>query len=570
MQAEDAIDLRRLYLIIRRQLLLIMCITFSFIGAAVGYLNYTKPLYTAQTRLLLDKSFTSAISDISSKRMSFDAAAIESEVEVIKSRGVAESVINTLLDRNLFPDLINNPDKMDQAVQQILSDLQVKRVGETYVLLIQYTSPIPEISSLVSNSFAEAYISDQLNAMAQTSTTTLNWLRDKKNQIKEELLDAQKKVSKYRLNYNNMKLRERNEQQQNDVAAKFTLAELISLEKNVSSLEALYDSYLEKLDTLSLQQSFPVTETRIITKATPPSKPSHPKNIIILGAAFILGLGISLLIALIRDNFDKTLRRAGQVNKEIAVSFLGFFPKSRKREKLSIDFKTASGEDCQVMIYGQSITNDFSLCAETIRSIKNAIESTEDTLEGKVIGVISAFAHEQSSIIANNLALYTARAGFNTLYIDANIRRPMQIKTKAKGLPGLSSILLKNKDVDEVALVNKDLNLSFIPSFAYEAESILPHADQKIVNAKLSRYRHAYSYTIIDLPPLIAGADAFSFASNVDYFVVVSEWGKILPNSLNFYIQQNKIDKKKIIGLVLNKANMSALQKFYGHTVYSK
>lgn len=95
-----------------------------------------------------------------------------------------------------------------------------------------------------------------------------------------------------------------------------------------------------------------------------------------------------------RDYFDKALRRAGQVKKEIGVPFLGFFPRSRKKDSKLIAFKAPTSEECGVSMYSQSLENEFSLYAETVRAIKNAIDEQGAPNKTKVIGVISTFPSE--------------------------------------------------------------------------------------------------------------------------------------------------------------------------------
>ena len=550
MQESDVIDLKRLYLILRRQIWLIILFVALFGGAAAAYVFTATPQYTAKTKILLDKSFTGAVSDISSKRMAFDPAAIESEVEVLRSRRVTEVVIKNLTKKGFFPDLEKDPSLIDHTVEYLQKDLIVRRLGETYVLSIQYTSDDPVVAADIANAYAEAYINDQLEALAETSNRTYRWLQEKTQQMRDQLVTAQSKVADYRLQYNKQKQQERLglEISPQNGEKIYTLSELKGLEKEVMSLEALFDSYLEKLEELNLQQSFPVTETRIITRATPPLGKSHPKSTLILGAAIILGGGLGVLIALIRDNFDKALKRAGQVKREIGTAFLGFFPKSKKKHRRLIEFITPQGEECAIEMYAQSVTSNFSLQAETIRAVKNAIDAKKAEEGGcKVIGVISAFPDEGAHIIGSNLALFAAYAGNTTLYVDGDIRASTLIKTKKKDIEidGLAGVFVDQKSVNEVALTGKDISLSFLPSLAFEADQLLPAVDHKTVKELFKQSKDHYDYVFVDIPPLIASADAYNFAQAVDQFVVVSEWGKTLPNALNFYLQQNNIPAGK-------------------------
>jgi polysaccharide biosynthesis transport protein len=71
---------------------------------------------------------------------------------------------------------------------------------------------------------------------------------------------------------------------------------LRDLESNAQSSRALADNFLQLYMVSVQQQSFPMTEARLITAASPPLKKSHPKTLLVLlGAMFggaIVGFGI--------------------------------------------------------------------------------------------------------------------------------------------------------------------------------------------------------------------------------------------------------------------------------------
>ena len=567
----DAIDLRRLYYIIRRQIWFMLLITLLFGGCAAAYILTTVPKYTASTSLLLDRSFNGAVSDISVKRMYFDPAALQSEVEVVKSHRVIQLVIDNLIKQGYLQELQSQPDLTEKAIIEFSNNLKVSRAGETYVLNISYTAESPQDAAMIANAFAEAYITDQLNASSETSTRTFSWLDQKTEEIKSQLSTAQEKVNIYRYNYNLQKEAERSGRQ-SDNKGSFNLIDLLNLEKDVESLSSLLNSYIERREATSLQTSFPVSETRIISSAAPPKEASHPKKALILGAAIILGAGLSFLLALMRDYFDRGLRRAGQIKKELKVPFLGFFPRSSKKANILFSFHSPANDEWGVPLFGQSIENEYSLYTETIRSIKNKIDQKIGSKPLKVIGVVSTTPYEGVQEISTNLALYTGYTGHETLFIDGNFRRFTKLRSKKQDstIEGLAGVLLRNKPLKEVALYNDTLNLSYLPSLPHESEEMLQTLNPTKVASFITRCQNHFQYVIIEIPPLIATADLCIYSQIIDGFVLVSEWGKTLSNNVNFYLQQNAIEKDKVVGVVLNRASMSKMRKFYGHTSYSR
>ena len=134
--------------------------------------------------------------------MLFRSAAIQSEVEVVRSRRVTELVIKNLIEKGYAKKLQADPSLHEQLVSQLLDNLKVMRTGETYVLSISYTDVDPQTAAEVSNAYAEAYIMDQLNASSETSTRTFSWLEKKTNDLKSQLNTAHQKLYAYRSAYN--------------------------------------------------------------------------------------------------------------------------------------------------------------------------------------------------------------------------------------------------------------------------------------------------------------------------------------------------------------------------------
>ena len=71
---------------------------------------------------------------------------------------------------------------------------------------------------------------------------------------------------------------------------------LRDLESNAQTYRALYDNFLQRYMETVQQQSFPVTEARVITAATRPLLKSSPKTLLVLGLATLVGLGVGLIL----------------------------------------------------------------------------------------------------------------------------------------------------------------------------------------------------------------------------------------------------------------------------------
>ena len=62
------------------------------------------------------------------------------------------------------------------------------------------------------------------------------------------------------------------------------LVRLRELERDAQSDQNLYESFLDRYKSALQQQSFPITDARVLTAASPPRAKSSPKTVITLGA----------------------------------------------------------------------------------------------------------------------------------------------------------------------------------------------------------------------------------------------------------------------------------------------
>src|SRR4051794_29133179 len=82
----------------RRSWLLVLLAIAAGAGTYVG-LRFVEPLYTANTSILIEQRespITRATEGAGALASDFDASAIQSQVEVVKSREIAEAVIDKL------------------------------------------------------------------------------------------------------------------------------------------------------------------------------------------------------------------------------------------------------------------------------------------------------------------------------------------------------------------------------------------------------------------------------------------------------------------------------------------
>jgi polysaccharide biosynthesis transport protein len=92
-----------------------------------------------------------------------------------------------------------SPDAVMQAAASILlEELEVEQFGDTYVILISYTSTDPQRASQVANKFAEIYVKDQLASKQAATARASTWLSERITELRQQVLQAEAAVETYR------------------------------------------------------------------------------------------------------------------------------------------------------------------------------------------------------------------------------------------------------------------------------------------------------------------------------------------------------------------------------------
>jgi succinoglycan biosynthesis transport protein ExoP len=190
---EQSLDLSKVIAFFQRKWRSITLIFLFSLALAAIYLLVTPAQYTATSLLMLDTRRLQLLQQQSLlSELSFDAPAVESQLEVLKSEAIALSVINKL-------DLVNDPEysggaksllgslistirgnetsrnepplasvrqqPVQQALRSFSNNLSVQRIGRSYVISISFQSLDASKASRIANAVGEAYIQDQLQVI---------------------------------------------------------------------------------------------------------------------------------------------------------------------------------------------------------------------------------------------------------------------------------------------------------------------------------------------------------------------------------------------------------------------
>jgi succinoglycan biosynthesis transport protein ExoP len=361
---------------------------------------------------------------------------------------------------------------------------------------------------------------------------------------------------------------------------------LHDLEGTAQTYSALRDNFLQRYMESIQQQSFPITEARVITAATPPEHKSEPRTLFVLAMAGIGGIVLGLGVGRLRDLSDRVFRTDDQVVASLELDCIGLLPKLATDTSQSRRSKPSAGtsEDAVVprtivrddRLLWHVVNESFSPFTEAIRSIKLAADLAMTTKDmGKVIAVTSALPKEGKSMVAASLAELISNSGARTILVDGDLRNSSLTRLLAPQAKwGLLDVVGQAASLEEVIWKEESTKLNFIPGlttirFTHTIDVLNSEAVKEFFKA----LRKKYDYIIVDLSPLAPIVDVRATTHFVDAYVYVIEWGKTKFNVVERALAGARAVRQSILGVVLNKADLSALHRYdsyYGNSFYNK
>src|SRR5262249_57031237 len=186
----------------------------GLIAPAAG-LVIIPPGYSATAVVLVDPrqprvtSSESVLSGIGS-----DAAAVESQVDLIASSALATRVVKRLdlIDDSEFNSIsltqrlaalfgIESGDaetEFNWILRRFQDKLDVRRRGLTYIIEITFTSVVPAKAARIANAIAETYQDDQRAAKLHATMKASTWLNDRIDELRTRVRESETAVANYK------------------------------------------------------------------------------------------------------------------------------------------------------------------------------------------------------------------------------------------------------------------------------------------------------------------------------------------------------------------------------------
>jgi len=350
-------------------------------------------------------------------------------------------------------------------------------------------------------------------------------------------------------------------------SAQVTLREL---QREADTYRTLYEKLLDRYNTAMQQQTFPITEARILTRASPPRRKSAPKTAVILIMAGIGGAMLGIGAAFARELSDGTFRAPPDVEESLGLPVLGVVPKVSEKALKQFSVNSVDPPPGSLELPGHigllqySADKPFSRLAETMRASKVAADLAAVDRKIRVIGVVSSVPGEGKSTIAMNLGQVIAGSGKRVLVMDCDLRNPTLSAAVAPARKsGLIEYLAGEIPAVESIYVDPHKPLQFLPA---NGSMRLPQTSELVTSQRMvdlmATVRQSFDYVVIDLPPLAPVVDVRAMVGNLDAFVFVLEWGKTSVATTQQALRAVPGLAEKTVGVVLNKVDVDQMRSY--------
>ena len=393
-------------------------------------------------------------------------------------------------------------------------------------------------------------IFEEVRRLAENSRSDLEVAKQRQQQIEKQLAEAVV-------------------QSRTTNSAELTIKEL---ENRAKGLRSLSDMFQQRYIGSKQQETFPISETRVIQPAAPPQSKSKPKSKIVMALGLIGGIGFGVMLGLFRELMDRVFRTAAQIESELGLSCLALVPelvvpqspvrrvKSRPTDG-DLGQRTVAKDSA---IHRAVIDRPLSRFAEAIRSIKLAIDLNATKTSNQVIGLTSALPNEGKTTIAASLAQLIGHGGKSVIVVDCDLRNPSLSSSLApNATAGIIEVTNGSRSIEETVWRDPTTNLAFLPAVR---RTDLLHSSELLstdsMHKLFDRLRASYDYVIVDLPPLTPLVDVRATTQLIDHFILVVEWGQTKIDVVKHALHTAPTIHDSLIGTVLNKTDIKAMARY--------
>ena len=318
------------------------------------------------------------------------------------------------------------------------------------------------------------------------------------------------------------------------------------LKAELVEANALYDRVRKRHQDTELSRDLATNNIRLLNPALVPRTPVRPNRPMALTLGAILGLCIGIVLALLLETADTSIRGKEQAEKAAGVQCLGLIPGINVPTHLA-GVEQRRHRDLYVH------THPMSETAEMGRALRTNLQFLSAQRRLRRLLVTSPLPQEGKTTVAVQVSTTLASVGPRVILIEADMRRPRLAGTfKANPKIGLSNYL-----ADPNAKLSELIQPSEVPNMDVLVCGPCPPNPAELLNSDrveqlLLELGEIYDTVVLDSPPVNAVADALILTRNVDGVLLVAKSQQTTQEALREASQALESVEAPVLGVVVN------------------
>jgi len=305
--------------------------------------------------------------------------------------------------------------------------------------------------------------------------------------------------------------------------------------RGMAIARALTDNLDKAVSDIETRSSGDGVELKVISGPTLSPDKVAPRNKLNLAIGLLIGLGLAVAQALVRNQLDRSYRSEDDVLADTGLPTLAGTGFSRGSKRSPI----MSREDLS------------SPRAESLRRLRTNLSFVDAGGPPTVLVVASPEEGDGKSSTAANLAMTVAASDKRVLLVDADLRKPgLSQYLDLKAAQGLTDVLLGGAHLDQVTQPWGSENLMVLASGrAPQNPSELLGSDA--MRLLMTQVRDRFDVVVLDTPALLPVTDAAVLAAQADATIILVRSGGTAPEELRHALDSLEQVRARVLGTVL-------------------
>ncbi|MBY5937652.1 polysaccharide biosynthesis tyrosine autokinase [Marinobacter nauticus] len=548
------------------------------------------------------------------------------EYEVAPGNLLLEGGVNEPEDANgyglMVTELIARPGTWFHVKKQrrfsAIADLQEnmtasERGRNSGIVAISYEHKNYRLAERILDEVGKHYVRQNVERSSAEASKSLEFLRQKLPEIKQELEEAERKLNEYQVDAVTIDITAEGEAildqvvdlerriseleiQRAEIEQRFrdshpryrawasqmqelkdrraeldqrisnlpeTQQRLVRLRRDVEVGNEIYLQMLSNTQQLDIARAGTVGNVRVLDEAAVNiNEPVRPKKLMIVAVAFVLGSLGGVAVVLVRAAFNRGVENPDEIER-IGLPVYAGIPYSKTQHDLLDRKKRKKGTPNLVNLL--AIENPADLAIESLRSLRTSLHFGMMDAKNNILMISGPSPGVGKTFVSTNLAAIMALADQKVLLIDADMRKGFSHEIfKVSNESGLSDVLSGQCSLSE-AIHCSDMAgmLSFMPR-----GSVPPNPSELLMSKRfeelLEKVAPEYDLVIIDTPPILAVTDAAVVGRHAGTTMLVARFGLNPIKEIELTKRRFEQNDIAVKGVILNGVVKKASAYGYG------